>query len=143
MADEPKTRSVKIPEDERMGWSSERPRRDGAPPRPPDLTVRCRVLSPSDHLRYSPGSLLVIVSVSAAERNRFAERLIDGRMLFSLDKVRGLLEGRVPEDQIDDRAKEILSHLENPNGVTTELKPKRKRSTSARPTTDKPQLDLL
>jgi predicted kinase len=108
MADKPSTRSVKIPEDERTGWSSERPRRDGAPPRPPDLTVRCRVLAPADELRYSPGSLLMIVSVSAPDRKRFAERLIDGRTLLSLDKVRALLAGRVPDEEIDDRAREVL-----------------------------------
>jgi predicted kinase len=108
MTDKPSTRSVKISEDERLGWSSERPRRDGAPPRPPDLTVRCHVLSPSDELRYSPGSLLLITSVSRVERNSFAERLIDSRMLLSLDKVRALLDGRVPDEEIADRAAEIL-----------------------------------
>jgi predicted kinase len=108
MAEQPKPRSVKIGEDERRGWSSERPRRDGGPARPPDLSVRCRVLSPSDHLRYSPGSLLVIVSASAPERERFAERMIDGRVLLSLAKVRTLLEGRVGEDELDERAQEVL-----------------------------------
>ena len=73
------TRSVKISEDERGGWSSDRPRRDGAPPRPPDVSVRCRVLSPSHEVRYSPGSLLLIVSPSLAERDRFTEGLIDNR----------------------------------------------------------------
>ncbi|HWF34369.1 MAG TPA: hypothetical protein VG295_03330, partial [Solirubrobacteraceae bacterium] len=68
------SRSVKISPDERTGWSSERPRRDGAPPRPADVSVRSRVLSPSDRLRYSPGSLLLIVGASAAEPARFAER---------------------------------------------------------------------
>lgn len=108
MADQPSTRSVKISEDERTGWSSERPRRDGAPPRPPDISVRCHVLTPSDHLRYSPGSLLVIVSASAAERDRFAERLIDSRTLLSLGKVRALLAGRVSDEEIANRAQEIL-----------------------------------
>jgi predicted kinase len=108
MAEQPKPRSVKIGEDERRGWSSERPRRDGGPALPPDLSVRCRVLSPSDHLRYSPGSLLVIVSASAPERERFAERMIDGRVLLSLAKVRTLLEGRVGEDELDERAQEVL-----------------------------------
>jgi predicted kinase len=107
MAEEPRTRSVKIGEDERGGWSSERPRRDGAQ-RPPNISVRCRVLSPSDHLRYSPGALLVIVSASAAERDRFAGRLIDKRSLLSLAKVRELLGGRVAEKEIEGRAPEIL-----------------------------------
>jgi hypothetical protein len=106
MADQP--RSVKISEDERGGWSSDRPRRDGAPPRPPDVSVRCRVLKPADQLRYSPGSLLVIVSGSAAERDRFAERLIDSRALLSLDKVRAVLAGRAGEEEIANRAPELL-----------------------------------
>jgi predicted kinase len=106
---QPPTRSVKIPEDERTGWSSDRPRRDGAPPRPPSLSVRCRVLTPSDHVRYSPGSLLVIVCPSAAERDRFTEDLIDNRAaLLSLDKVRALLAGRVEEEELAERAAEIL-----------------------------------
>jgi predicted kinase len=66
------------------------------------------VLTPSDHLRYSPGSLLVIVSASAAERGRFTERLIDSRALVSLDKVRALLAGRLSDEEIADRASEIL-----------------------------------
>jgi predicted kinase len=108
MADTPPTRSVKISDDERGGWSSDRPRRDGAPARPANIAVRCHVLRPADRLRYSPGSLVVIVSGSAAERDRFAERLIEERTLFSLDKVRGLLAGRVPEEQIEERAAELL-----------------------------------
>ena len=109
MADEPTTRSVKIGEDERTGWSSERPRRDGGPPRPPDISTRCRVLTPSDHLRYSPGSMLVIVCPSPAVRDRFAEQLITNRAaLLSLSKVRALLAGRASEDEIASRAPEVL-----------------------------------
>ena len=105
----PSTRSVKIDHDERGGWSSDRPRRDGAPPRPADVAVRGRVLSPTDEVRYSPGSLLVIVSGSAEERDSFAQRVIEDRSsLMSLDKVRGLLAGRVAEDQVEDRAAELL-----------------------------------
>jgi predicted kinase len=109
MTEQPPTRSVKIGDDERTGWSSDRPRRDGAPPRPPSVSARCRVLSPSDHVRYSPGSLVVIVSGSVEERDRFAERLIDNRAaLLSLDKVRALLAGRASEEEIAARAPEIL-----------------------------------
>ena len=56
-------RSVKIGDTERSGWSSERPRRPGEserPPRPADVSVRGRVLAPSDWLRYQPGSLLLV-----------------------------------------------------------------------------------
>jgi predicted kinase len=109
MASRPPARSVKISDDERTGWSSDRPRRDGAPPRPADLTVHCRVLAPADRLRYSPGSLLIVVSASPAERDGFLERLIEDRAsLLSLDKVRALLAGRVGEEELEARAEELL-----------------------------------
>jgi hypothetical protein len=109
MASRPPARSVKISDDERTGWSSDRPRRDGAPPRPADLTVHCRVLVPIDRLRYSPGSLVVVVCASHSERDRFLDRLIEDRAsLLSLDKVRTLLAGRVPEPELDTRAGELL-----------------------------------
>ncbi|HTU80002.1 MAG TPA: hypothetical protein VMF09_14705 [Solirubrobacteraceae bacterium] len=109
MASRPQGRSVKISDDERGGWSSDRPRRDGAPARPADVTVHCRVLAPTDRLRYSPGSLLVVVCASHAERDRFLGRLIEDRAsLLSLDKVRALLGGRVEEEQLDARAEQLL-----------------------------------
>src|SRR5712691_5015255 len=109
MSSRPSARSVKISADERTGWSSDRPRRDGAPPRPADLTVHCRVLRPADRLRYSPGSLLVVASASVAERDRFIGRLIEDRAcLLSLDKVRGLLAGRVAAEELQARAEELL-----------------------------------
>ena len=109
MADQPSTRSVKIGEDERTGWSSERPRRAGGPERPPNIAVRSRVLTPSDHLRYSPGSLLVIVCPSPTERDRFTERMIPNRgSLLSLGKVRSLLAGRVSAEDVESRASEVL-----------------------------------
>jgi predicted kinase len=109
MSTPPNTRSIKIDQDERGGWSSDRPRPGGGPPRKPDLSTRCRVLSPSDQLRYSPGSLLVIVSPSPEARDAFVERLIETKSaVLSVDKVRGLLQGRVPEDQMDARAEELL-----------------------------------
>jgi predicted kinase len=108
MPQPPSSRSVKISDDERGGWSSDRPRRQG-PDRPPDISVRCRVLAPSDRLRYSPGSLVVIVSASAADRDRFAERVLEDRgALLSLDKVRGLLAGKVAADELEERAVQIL-----------------------------------
>lgn len=107
MTSEP--RSVRISEDERGGWSSDRPRKSGAPPREQDVSVRGRVLKPTDLLRYSPGSLLIIASASSSMRERFAERLIEQRgALFSLQKVRDLIAGRVPEEQMDEKAVELL-----------------------------------
>jgi predicted kinase len=109
MASRPSSRSVKISSDERTGWSSDRPRPDGAPARPANLSVHCRVLAPADRLRYSPGSLLVVVSASQSERHSFLERLIEDRAsLLSLDKVRGLLAGRVAPEEVEQRAEELL-----------------------------------
>jgi hypothetical protein len=108
-ASRPASRSVKIGVDERTGWSSDRPRREGAPERPANIAVHCKLLKPADRLRYSPGSLVVIVSASAAEREGFVARLIDDRAsLLSLAKVRGLLGGKVAEDELEDRARELL-----------------------------------
>jgi predicted kinase len=105
----PPARSVKISSDERTGWSSDRPRPDGSPPRPADISVHCRVLSAADRLRYSPGSLVVVVSASLPERDSFLERLIEDRAsLLSLEKVRGLLAGRVPAEEVEARAEVLL-----------------------------------
>lgn len=102
-------RSVKIGADERTGWSSERPRRSGQAERPPDISVRCKVLRPSEEVRYSPGSLLVIASASEADREAFAERVIEQRgALLSTGKVRELLAGRVPDEEMPARVTELL-----------------------------------
>ncbi|HEX9481458.1 MAG TPA: hypothetical protein VF927_05100 [Solirubrobacteraceae bacterium] len=109
MATRPPGRSVKISEDERTGWSSDRPRREGAPQRPADLTVHCSVLRPADRLRYSPGSLLIVSCASRAELDAFIERLIEDRSaVLSLRKVKALLAGRVAEEELDERARELL-----------------------------------
>ena len=109
MSSRPQSRSVKIAADERGGWSSDRPRRDGAPARPESIATHCSVLKPADRLRYSPGSLLVVVCASKAERDAFIARLIEDRSsVLSLDRVRALLEGRVADEEIDARASELL-----------------------------------
>ena len=109
MSSGPDTRSVKISADERGGWSSDRPRPNAGPPRPPDISVRCRVLRPSDRMRYSPGSLVVVVSGSQEDRDAFVERVFEERgALLSLARVRKLLAGRVGEDELEARANELL-----------------------------------
>jgi hypothetical protein len=110
MSSTPSVRSVKIGADERGGWTTDRPPREGdAPPRPVDVSARCRVLAPSDRLRYSPGSLLLIVSPDTAEAGRFAERVVEERgAVLSLAKVRTLLAGRVAEEEIEARARELM-----------------------------------
>ncbi len=110
MASRPTGRSVKIADDERTGWSSDRPRREGAPPRPVDLTVHCSVLSPADRLRYSPGSLLIVACASAQELDGFIARLVEDRSsVLGMRKVEALLAGRVSEDELQARAAELLA----------------------------------
>jgi len=103
-------RSVKIGDDERGGWSSDRPRRGKGPERPADLSTRCRVLQPADRLRYSPGSLVVMVSGSEEEADRLAQRVFEerGAVLTTL-KVQGLLAGKVPDEDVPAKARELLS----------------------------------
>lgn len=104
----PQPRSVKIGDDERGGWSSDRPR--SGPARPPDISTRCRVLRPTDRMRYSPGSLLVVLSPSEAERDKFVDRVITERgVVLSRARVRELLAGRVADDEMDERANELLT----------------------------------
>lgn len=106
--EKPTARSVKISADERTGWSSERGH--DRPPRPADVSVRCRVLAPSDRLRYSPGSLLIIVGAEASEPARFAERVVEERgATLAPARVRSLLAGRVAESEIEERAGELLA----------------------------------
>jgi hypothetical protein len=106
MPDSSAPRSVKISADERTGWSSERPRRDGAPPRPVDVSVRSRVLTPADRVRYSPGSLVVVVGAAASDPVRVVE---ERGAVLSLTRVRALLAGRVPDADVETRAHELLN----------------------------------
>jgi hypothetical protein len=110
MAEPGSARSVKIADDERGGWSSDRPRRGKGPERPADISTRCRVLEPSDRLRYSPGSLVMVVSASEEEAERFAQRVFEERgAVLSTVKVRGLLAGKVPEEEIGAKAAQLLN----------------------------------
>jgi predicted kinase len=105
-------RSVKIGDNERGGWSSDRPRRAGEAERPPrqqDVSVRGRVLSPTFRMRYNPGSLLVIACADPALRDRFVARVIEEQStVFSLEKVKALLAGKVAADEIDAKAQTLL-----------------------------------
>ena len=105
-------RSVKIGSDERTGWSSERPRREGEPERPRrpvDVSARCRVLSPTDRLRYAPGSLLLVVGADTPANEAFAARVIEEpNALLSLAKIRALLQGRVAAEELEDKAAALL-----------------------------------
>lgn len=105
-------RSVKIGADERTGWSSDRPRREGQAgggPRPVDVGVRGRVLAPTDRLRYMPGSMVAIVSGSRNARDAFADRVVEDKAaVISRDKVRALLAGRVADEEIDERVDQLI-----------------------------------
>jgi len=108
----PGPRSVKISDDERGGWSSERPRRPGEPERPPrpvDVSVRGRVLQRTDRLRYTPGSLLLIACPDHATRDAFCARVLEEKnTLLSLGALRTLLQGRVAPDEVEDKAAALL-----------------------------------
>jgi hypothetical protein len=109
MAESEGPRSVKIGADERTGWSSERPRRGGQADRPPNISVRCKILRPTEEIRYSPGSLLLIASASEGDREALAERVVEQKgALLSTAKVRELLSGRVPDEEMESRAAELL-----------------------------------
>jgi predicted kinase len=105
-------RSVKIGEQERSGWSSERPRRPGEAERPPrqaDVSVRGRVLAPAEMLRYAPGSLLLVVSPDPAGAEAFCARVLaEPGALLTMDKVRGLIAGRVAAEEVDSKARTLL-----------------------------------
>src|SRR4051812_516614 len=106
-----KPRSVKIGDDERLGWSSERPRREGGPQRPADISTRNRVLKPSEELMYSPGSLVVVASSAPPDADSFVSRLVQSKgALFSMAKVRTLLAGRVSEAELETRTLELLTN---------------------------------
>ncbi len=65
---------------------------------------------PTDRLRYSPGSLVVVVGPAAAELGRFADRVVEERgVVLSVERVRELLAGRVSEAEMDERAQALLT----------------------------------
>jgi DNA mismatch repair protein MutS len=71
----------------------------------------------------------------------FLRKIVPG----GADKSYGIQVARLAglPKEILDRAKDILSHLENPNGAVAHTKSKRKRSVQNLPQSQKPQLDLL
>jgi DNA mismatch repair protein MutS len=71
----------------------------------------------------------------------FLRKIVPG----GADKSYGIQVARLAglPKEILDRAKEILSHLENSSSATAEPKPRGKKSSKAMPESQKPQLDLL
>ena len=73
------------------------------------MSVRGRVLRPTDRLRYTPGSLVIIVGGSREVRDRFAERVLEEKAsLLARSRVRAVLAGRVGEDELEERAGQLL-----------------------------------
>jgi len=71
----------------------------------------------------------------------FLRKIVPG----GADKSYGIQVARLAglPKEILDRAKEILSHLEDSSRATAETKPRGKKSSKAMPESQKPQLDLL
>ena len=71
----------------------------------------------------------------------FLRKIVPG----GADKSYGIQVARLAglPREILDRAKDILAHLENPNGAVAHAKSKRVRSAKGLPQSQKPQLDLL
>jgi hypothetical protein len=101
-------RSVRIGADERTGWSSERPCRDGAPPRPG--TYRCGPGFCSHQIVFATRlEACCVVGAAASHPERFAERVVVERgLVLSLARVRALLAGRVAADEVEARSQELL-----------------------------------
>jgi len=60
-------------------------------------------------MRYSPGSLVVVVCADPGTRERFCARVLeDPSALLSMGKVRGLLQGRVAEEEIETKARALI-----------------------------------
>jgi hypothetical protein len=100
---------VKIGADERTGWSSDRPRRGNAPERLPDISVRGRVLEPTDRLRYTPGSLVLVAAPDRDAAETYLTGILEDRAaLITPARVQRLLQGRVPEEQLSAQAATVL-----------------------------------
>jgi DNA mismatch repair protein MutS len=71
----------------------------------------------------------------------FLRKIVPG----GADKSYGIQVARLAglPKEILDRAKEILAHLEKPDGATAEPKPRGKKSAKTMPESQKPQMDLL
>jgi hypothetical protein len=76
-----------------------------------DISTRNRVLKPSEEILYSPGSLLVVVSGAPADAEAFVNRFVQNKgAIMSMSKVRGLLKGRVGDEELETRAQELLTN---------------------------------
>ncbi len=61
-------------------------------------------------MRYSPGSLVVVVSSSPQVRDQFTARVFEDKgLVLSPSALRKLIAGRVPDDQVEEKASELLT----------------------------------
>ena len=108
MASRPPGRSVKIGEDERTGFSSDRPAPTAAAPGP----LTCGSAAAFSPRRTACATRPGACCSSRAPRRpagSFLDRLIEDRAsLLSRSKVLALLAGRVSEEEISERADELL-----------------------------------
>jgi predicted kinase len=60
-------------------------------------------------MRYSPGSLVVVVSASPADRDRFVTRVFEEQgAVLGLDKLKSMVAGKVDESALEATAKQLL-----------------------------------
>jgi hypothetical protein len=60
-------------------------------------------------MRYSPGSLVLVVCTVPSQRNAFVERVFENQnAVCSLDKVRGMLAGQVKAGELEARSTQVM-----------------------------------
>src|ERR1039457_4636177 len=100
-------RRVKIGTEERTGWSSERPVKEGETPRGP-LRPPARVLEATTDLTYSPRSLIIVCGAEEDTRSKLLRRLFPSQLLLSTARVAKLIAEKVPAQQLDAAAEQLF-----------------------------------
>jgi len=102
MADE-SVRRVVIGAEERTGWSSERPEKDGRP----KVHGQARVLHAATELHYAPRSILLISGAELEVRRHLLQRLFPAELVISAERIEALVKGKVSEERLP----ATVSHL--------------------------------
>lgn len=99
-------RSVKIGADERTGWSSERPRREGtganAGRRPPKPAGKALNVAASDTLSFPQGSLVIFTGADAVVVHRLVARMLPKPALISYDTLAQAVAEKVPAERVEE-----------------------------------------
>src|ERR1044071_9044188 len=104
-------RSVKIGADERTGWSSERPRREGPssgkgrPPRPAGKALN---VAASDTLSFPAGSLVVFTGADPVTVHRLVARMLPKPALVSYDALAKAVAEKVPEERVGEVTLQLI-----------------------------------